>query len=275
VASVAVDYARQIFERFDDKTVLSVGGGKMAALVLQQFAALSAGTLLICNRSPERAETLAAKFNGRAAPFEQLADHLAAADIVITSTGAEEPIITRAQFPAILKARRYRPIFIVDIAFPRDVEPAVGEMDSVYLYNLDDLQRVVLETRSHRQEAVSSARQIVLQHVEEYSLWDRQRELGPTIARLYERYHHLAQEELARTLNKLPNVSPAERAHLEELARRIVNKLLHDPVQMLRSADGGHAPEVRYLHALEKLFQLTQEPTTGDEPAPPMDEQKG
>jgi glutamyl-tRNA reductase len=275
VASVAVDYARQIFERFDDKTVLSIGGGKMAALVLQQFAALSPGTLLICNRSIERAQTFAARFNGRPAAFEQLADHLAAADIVITATGAQEPIITRTQFAAILKARRYRPIFIVDIAFPRDVEPAVGELDRVYLYNLDDLQRVVLETRSHRQEAVSSARQIVLQHVEEYSLWDRQRELGPTIARLYERYHHLAQEELARTLNKLPNISPAERSHLEDLARRIVNKLLHDPVQMLRGADSGHAPEVRYLHALEKLFQLTEESTTDDAPASPTDQKKG
>jgi glutamyl-tRNA reductase len=256
VASVAVDYARQIFERFDDKTVLCVGGGKMAGLVLQAFVALSPGSLLICNRSPDRALSLATKFKGRPAPFEQLSDHLVAADIVVTSTGAQQPIITRAQFDAILKRRRYRPIFVIDIAFPRDVEPVVGELDHVYLYNLDDLQSVVLNTRSQRQDAVSSARQIVLKQVEEYSLWHRQRELGPTIQRLYERYHAVAQDELNRTLNKLPNISATERSHLEELARRIVNKLLHDPIHMLRNADAGHGPNIQYLHALEKLFQL-------------------
>ena len=122
---------------------------------------------------------------------------------------------------------------------------------------------------------MSSARQIVLRQVEEYSLWHRQRELGPTIAKLYERYHSLAQEELARTLTKLPNVSAAERAHLDELARRIVNKLLHDPVQMLRSSDADHASGVRYLHALEQLFQLTGELPAGEEPPPSTDQQKG
>jgi len=256
VASVAVDYARQIFERFDDKTVLCVGGGKMAALVLQAFVALSPGSLLICNRSPDRAQSLATKFNGKPAPFEQLVDHLVAADIVVTSTGAEQPIISRTQFEAILKRRRYRPIFIIDIAFPRDVEPAVGELSHVYLYNLDDLQSVVLNTRSQRQDAFLSARQIVLRQVEEYALWHRQRELGPTIQRLYERYHALAQDELNRTLNKLPNISAAERSHLDELARRIVNKLLHDPIHTLRNADAGHGPNIQYVHALEKLFQL-------------------
>ena len=145
---------------------------------------------------------------------------------------------------------------MIDIAFPRDVEPAVGELDHVYLYNLDDLQSVVLNTRSQRQDAFSSARQIVLKQVEEYTLWHRQRELGPTIQRLYDRYHAIAQDELNRTITKLPNISAAERSHLEELGRRIVNKLLHDPVHALRTADGGHVPQIQYLHALEKLFQL-------------------
>jgi glutamyl-tRNA reductase len=256
VASAAVDYARQIFERFDDKTVLCVGGGKMAALVLQAFVALKPGNLLVCNRSQDKAQLLASKFNGRSAPFEQLVDHLVQADIVVTSTGATQPIITRAQFDLILKRRRYRPIFIIDIAFPRDVEPAVGKLDNVYLYNLDDLQNVVINTRSQRRGAVSEARALITSAVEEFSLWHRQRELGPTIARLYERYHAVAQDELARTLNKLPNISAAERSHLEDLARRIVNKLLHDPIRTLRNADPAHVANSQYLHAMEKLFQL-------------------
>jgi glutamyl-tRNA reductase len=275
VASVAVDSARQIFERFDDKTVLAVGAGKMGALVMQAFAALSPGRLLICNRNGDRAVELAGKFGGQATPYERLADHLVAADVLVTSTGAEHPIITRSHFDSILKQRRYRPIFIIDIAVPRDVEAEVGDLDHVYLYNLDDLQRVVLNTHSTRKEAVESARRIVAQQVDEFSIWNRQRELGPVIGRLYDRYHQVAQEELNRTLNKLPAVSPRERQHLEDLARRIVNKLLHDPVQILRASDAGHAPSGQYLHALEKLFQLAEQPPADPESEPESEDQKG
>lgn len=264
VASVAVDYAKQIFERFDDKTVLCVGAGKMSALVLQNLAALSPRRVMVCNRNMARAEALAGRFGGGAVPLEGLADHLAAADIVVSSTGATHPVITRPAFEAVLKRRRYRPVFLIDIAVPRDVEASVGKLDNVYLYNLDDLQQVVLSTQSHRKDAIDAARSIVTRQVEEFAVWHRQRELGPTIDRLYQHYHGLAQEELARTLNKLPNVSEAEKTHLEELARRIVNKLLHGPVQTLRHSDGVHAAAAGpYLHALEKLFGLE-----GDSPAP-------
>lgn len=256
VASVAVDYARGIFDHFADKTVLCVGAGKMARLVLQSFVALQPGRLLICNRDRHKAEELATRFGGQAAPFEGLAEHLVAADIVLTSTGSSQPVLTRALFEGLRRRRRYRPIFLIDIAVPRDVEPAVGQIEDVYLYNLDDLQQVVSQTQARRKDAIAAARAVVERHVESFLAWHRQRELGPAIQRLYERYHAIAQEELARTLNKLPGVSDSERAHLEDLARRIVNKLLHDPVQMLRSADAEHAPPVQYLHALEKLFRL-------------------
>lgn len=269
VASVAVDYAKGIFDHFDDKTVLCIGAGKMASLVLQSFASLRPGRLLICNRSPEKAAALATRFGGQQVPFENLAEHLVAADIVITSTGAAHPIITRQLFEGLRKRRRYRPIFLIDIAVPRDVEATVGDLDGAYLYNLDDLQQVVSQTQAQRTDAIGSARAIVRKHIESFIAWHRQRELGPAIHRLYNRYHAIAQEELARTLNKLPNVTEAERAHLEDLARRIVNKLLHDPVQTLRHAGADHASAVPYLHALEKLFQLGDEQTPE---APPPDQ---
>ena len=266
VASVAVDYAKGIFDHFHDKTVLCVGAGKMASLVLQSFAALKPGRLLICNRNPERAAALAARFGGQQVPFENLADHLVSADIVLTSTGAAHPIITKQQFDGLRKRRRYRPIFLIDIAVPRDIEPAVGGIESVYLYNLDDLQQVVSQTQAQRTDAIGSARAIVARQIESYIAWHRQRELGPAIHRLYNRYHSIAQEELSRTLNKLPNVTEAEKAHLETLARRIVNKLLHDPVQTLRQSDADHASAAQYLHALEKLFQLGEDETTDGSP---------
>ena len=257
VASVAVDYAKRIFERFDDKTVLCVGAGKMAGLVLQSLGALSPRRLLVCNRNPDRAAPLAARFNGQAVPFDRLGDHLVAADVVVSSTGSSHPIITRGLFEPLLRRRRYRPVFLIDIAVPRDVEPAVGKLDSVFLYNLDDLQQVVLATQGQRREAVDAARAIVSTNVEEFLAWHRQRELGPTIERLKSHYHAVAQEELARTLNKLPNVSESEKAHLEELTRRLVNKLLHAPLQTLRHSDSPHVGvSGAYVHAVEKLFGL-------------------
>jgi len=262
VASVAVDYARRIFDHFHDKTVLCVGAGKMAALALQGFAALSPRQLLVCNRDPAKAAALAARFNTATAkaapvPFERLNDHLVAADIVVSSTGSLHPIITRAQFDAVIRQRRYRPVFLIDIAVPRDVEAAVGGIENVYLYNLDDLQQVVQSTQSQRRDAVEAARRIIARHVEEFAAWHRAREMGPLIDRLYRRCHQLAQDEAARTLPKLNGMSEADKAQVQELARRIVNKVLHQPVQTLKGPGAAHGPPVQhYLHAMEKLFGL-------------------
>jgi glutamyl-tRNA reductase len=258
VASVAVDYARRIFDSFDDKTVLCIGAGEMAALVLQSFAQLAPRRLLVCNRSPERAADLAQQFNGQAVPFENLNDHLIAADIVVSSTGADRAIITTAQVAGLRKAMRYRPIFLIDIALPRDIEPGVGELENVYLYNIDDLQQVVAGTFEQRKDAIEAARRIVERHVDAFVVWHRAREMGPMIERFSKRYHELAAEELARTLNKLPGIGEVERAHLEELTRRIVNKLLHDPISMLRRSEGMHGATSQYLHALEQLFGLEE-----------------
>jgi glutamyl-tRNA reductase len=265
VGSVAVDCAGRIFDHYDDKTVLCVGAGKMATLVLQSFHALRPGKLLICNRDVGKAEALAKRFGGLAAPFDRLADHLVAADVVVTSTGAPHPIITRRDFEPLRRARRYRPIFFIDIALPRDVEAAVGEIENCYLFNLDDLQQVVAATHNQRGEAIEHARRIVSEQVDRYVSWTRVRELGPMIDKLYQRHHELAREEVERIVNKLPDASAVERQHLEELARRIVNKLLHDPVKTLRQSDSPHALGQTYLHAMEKLFQL-------DENAKPRDE---
>jgi glutamyl-tRNA reductase len=230
----------------------------MAALVLAGFAQLKPKRLLVCNRDPAKAQALSERFAASPAPFESLDDHLIAADIVISSTSAPQPLITRPRFESLLKTRRYRPIFFIDIALPRDIEPAVGELKNVYLYNIDDLQHVVSTTRTARSGAIDAARAIVAGHVERYISWHRAREMGPLIDSLYEKHHELARQELARTLAKFPELSDEQRGQLEELTRRIVNKLLHDPVKALRETGGagGSAAHAPYLHALEKLFQL-------------------
>jgi glutamyl-tRNA reductase len=265
IASVAVDFAGRIFDHFHDKTVLSIGAGKMANLVLRSFAALSPGKLLIANRDPAKAAALAEKFNGTATPMDQLDQALSQVDIVITSTGSAKPIITAAIFAAVHRRRRFRPIFLIDIALPRDIDPAVGMLENVYLYNIDDLQQAVSQTMSGRAGEIDQARKIVATAVEQYIASHRVRELGPTIDQLYKRYHELAQDELNRTLAKLPSISDAEREHLQELARRIVNKLLHDPVTALRSADEAHVQSSQYIHAMEQLFKLVPQNPHKDE----------
>lgn len=254
VASIAVDYARQIFDHFHDKTVLTIGAGKMTTLVLQNFQALCPGRLLVCNRDPNKAVALADRFGGTPAPYEQLTDHLIASDIVITSTGATDPIITRRQFQEVIRRRRYRPVFLIDIALPRDVEEAVGDIEDVYLYNIDDLQQVVASTQIQRAAAVAEASKIVEREVNAFAAWYRAREMGPLIERLYKRYQGMAMDEVARTVNKLNGISAEEKVHLEELARRIVNKLLHDPIHTLRHSEGFHGPNLR---TLERLFGLS------------------
>jgi glutamyl-tRNA reductase len=257
VASVAVDYAKRIFDHFADKTVLSIGAGKMATLVLQSFQILKPGKLLVCNRDSLKAAELVTRFSGSPVPYEDLARHLVAADVVVTSTGAPRAIITREMFDAIHKQRRYRPIFLIDIALPRNIDPAVGDLENVYLYNIDDLQQVVSAAHSLRASAVADARGIIGAQVEEFVSSQRSRQLGPLIEGLYQRYHDMAMEEVTRTVRKLGQTRPGERERLEELARRIVNKLLHEPVKTIRNADGS-APTDQSIHLIEKLFGLAE-----------------
>ena len=256
IASVAVDYARGIFDHFDDKTLLCIGAGKMTSLVIQHFTVLKPGRLVICNRDVQKAAALADRFGGESSSMETLDEQLARADIVITCTAAPQPIIRRDQFAKLLRRRRYRPAFLIDLAVPRDVEAAVGELEHVYLYNLDDLQRVVAQTRGQRTEAVDAAQAIVQRHVDEFDAWLKRRALGPTIEQLYARHHAMAGEELARVIGKMPGLSAADRAHLEDMTRRIVNKILHDPVEALKHPDSPHGSANQYKHAIEKMFKL-------------------
>jgi glutamyl-tRNA reductase len=235
VASVAVSYARRIFDSFADKTVLSIGAGKMSTLVLRHFADLGPGKMIVANRDAEKAAALAGQFGAAHASLAALPELLAQADIVVSSTGAAEPIITRKTVEQALRQRRYKPVFLIDIAMPRDIEASVGTIDNVYLYNLDDLQKVVAATRGQRQGAIDAATKIVLGHVEQYAQ---------------------SKEEVARALGKLPGATAEEKAHLEDLGRRIVNKILHDPIHALRLRDSQHPPAAQYLHAVENLFNL-------------------
>jgi glutamyl-tRNA reductase len=262
IASVAVDVARSVFDRFDDKTVVCVGAGKMSSLMLKHLAALRPGKLLITNRSLPRAQAVAAEFNAVARPFEELNNLLVEADILLTSTGAEQPIITAAQFKALQKPRRYRPIVMVDIAVPRDIEAAVGKLSNAYLYNIDDLQEVAAGNRSKRDDHVTASRILLQQHVDEFLQWYAARDVGPVVKALYERCHEIARSELEALFNRNPNLSAEQRAELERLTHRLIGKLLHTPVAHLTSQTHPQVPAEDHLPrhvlgaALKKLFNL-------------------
>jgi glutamyl-tRNA reductase len=263
IASVAVDVACGVFDRFDNKTVVCVGAGKMSALMLKHLAALKPKNLLITNRSFDRAQEVAKEFNAAARPFEELDKLLTEADILLTSTGADRPIITAAQFKALQKPRRYRPIVMVDIAVPRDIEAAVSELANVYLYNIDDLQDVAAGNRSKRDDQIAASRQLLAKHVEDFLQWYAARDVGPIVKALYERCHEIAKAELDSIYAKNPALTPEDRAQLERMTHRIIGKLLHAPVTNLTTLTppAAQTPEEllpRHIlsAALKTLFNL-------------------
>lgn len=263
IGSVAVGYAEEIFDHLGDKAVLCIGAGKMTRLVLERLRMRATPRrLTVCNRDPLKARQFATAFGGVGAGLEALPDELARADIVITGTGSRQPVLTPALVEPVLRRRRYQPLFIIDIAVPRDVDPAVGHLTNVYLYDVDDLQSAVERTLEGRRDAIGEAEAIVERHVQSYVAWHRGRDVGPTIDRLYKFAHDVAEQEAQRTLRKLGTSDQAQQAAIAEMSRRIVNKLLHAPVTRLRQTPGETHHGLAYGHAVEQLFDL-------DEPADP------
>ena len=264
VAGVAAGYATNVLGRLSDRRLLCVGGGKMVRLLLEHLYALGPDErpriLVTLGRDATRAGEFAAEYGGSGGHVADLLDHLADADLVVCGTGSREPIVTRDVVERAMERRPDRPLFIVDIAVPRDVDPVVGGLANVHLYGLDDLQRAVEQTIESRRGEIASAEAIVQGHVAEYVAWHRHSELGPTIRKLYDRTREAATVEVDRLRASLPaDLTDAQRREVEaageELARRLVNKLLHAPVSALREAPGGDR-HAAYRHAVEKLFSL-------------------
>ena len=259
VASVAVDCVGQIFGNLAGKCVLNVGAGKMNQLLLTHLAGLNPGKLLLANRTDERAAELAEACDGEAVTFAQLADHLAAADLVVTATGAEAPLITEKMVRRAQTARNGRPLLIIDIAVPRDVDPEAGRVDNVFLYNIDDLDRVVLKTLSTRHGERDSAEAIIDEHVRELMDAFDVRDVAPTIEALHRRLEAIAAEELADARKKLSTHDDADEDSeiLRRALHRTIRRILHGPTTHLRSAAGAAGIRAR-IDALRELFELVE-----------------
>lgn len=261
VGSVAADLAGRIFSRLDDKRVLMVGAGEMAETTLSHLLAGRPKHLWVTNRTPATAEELAerlARTHGVAAstvPFDEWVTRLAEADIAVTSTASREPLLTPAGFAAIPRRRGYRSLLIIDIAVPRNVDPAVGAQAGVFLYNIDDLQEVTERNLAQRREAVAAGEAIVETAVIEYAGRCLRRDLSPMIIALRRRFQVVADEELARLIPKLKEASGHDRRLIEQMLHRVLAKLLHGPMSLLgEQADPGTATV--YADALRRLFGL-------------------
>lgn len=256
IPSVAVgDFASQFFERFDDKQVLVIGAGEMGEETLRYLIDAGVKKIAICNRNLERAEELSQRMGGRAEKWSSLPQLIVEADLVVSATGANEPIMTAAAFKPIVEARYQRPLLILDLAIPRDFEPAISKLSGVYLYAIDDLQEACQRNRAEREREWPHAERIIEEETQRFMTDLNHRATAPTIKRLKLRAEEVKAEELARLLNKLGRLDPKVEREICQSFDRLVNKLLHPPLESLRD-EAQHGAPHGLLEALKRLFKL-------------------
>ncbi len=255
VSFAAVELARKIFDRLDNKAVMIIGAGEMCELAARHFVTNGVSKVLVTNRTFERAEKLAAEFQGKAVPFDYFVEHLAESDIVLTSTGAPNFILGKRQMEDVLKRRRNRPMFLIDIAVPRDIDPQVNDLDNAYLYDVDDLQGVVQANLKERQKEAGKAEAIVEQEIGQFYQWLANLEVKPTIVALRQKFETIRQQELEKTFGNIRDLSKKERKSIEAMTSAIINKILHQPTTVLKQNQNDHSGE-DYVDAVRTLFDL-------------------
>jgi glutamyl-tRNA reductase len=255
IASVAVELARKIFGSLDGKRVLLVGAGKMSEQAARHLVAQGAGAVLVANRTHERAAQMAERFGGQAVRFDDLYAHADQADIIITSTGSARPVFRREHAQHFLQQRRGRPMFFIDIAVPRDVDPEVNKLDGIFLYDIDDLQSVAGSHLKERGKEAQLAEAMILAEVNKYQRRMHALNVGPEIVQLQQSAEQIRQSELRRVGSRLQSLSQDQQAAVESLTRGLINKFLHQPVQAIKAAasDGNAAA----VEAIREAFGLS------------------
>lgn len=273
VARVAVDLARQIFESLEDKSALLIGAGEMTELALETLRSQGLASVRVANRTRARAADLAARFDASAWGLGDLPEILPRSDVILTSIGGHEPVLTVEGVRAALHARRNRPMFVIDIGVPRNVDPAVNALDNVYLYDLDDLSGVAESNAEERRREVERAEAIVLEEQQRFDGWLQALEAVPTIRRLRARAESIRSRELERAIAR-GGLGEPERERLEALTRAIVNKILHAPLARLRE-EAEREEGLAYLEVVRTLFALDDEDASADADREPEPEEPG
>lgn len=255
VSYAAVELSRKIFGDLADKRVMLIGAGEMAELAARHLLSNGVKSLLVCNRTFSRAVELAEGLGGDAIRFEHLQQRMAQADIIISSTAAGKVIVNKDEVQHVIRQRKNKPMFFIDIAVPRDIDAAVNEIDHVFLYNLDDLESVIETNIKERQREAVRAEEIVQSEVAKFLAWFDARDVTPTIVALREKFEHIRRAEVERFVSRNGRMSEADIQALEQLTTSLLNKFLHAPLVSLKqqgSSDGSTA----YAQTIRQLFQL-------------------
>jgi glutamyl-tRNA reductase len=255
ISFAAVELAKKIFGSLEGKRAMLAGAGEMAELAAQHLLNQGIAEVVVANRTFERAVNLARCFNGKAVAFEELVPELAHVDILISSTGAPNLILTKEQVKPIMRQRHNSPLFLIDIAVPRDLDPKINDLDNVYLYSIDDLQSVVDINKGERDKEAVHAERIVTEETLKFMLWLGSMEITPTIVAMREKANALCRAEVDRTMSHLKNLSPNEQKSIEKMAESIANKLLHHPILFLKN-NGSPEDRRRNLAMIRSIFGL-------------------
>ncbi len=260
ISYAAVQLAKKIFGNLQQKTALLVGAGEMAELAAEHLLGQGVEKVVVVNRTLSRAVDLAKRFNGEAASFEELAHQLEDVDIIISSTGAPGIIIKKDDVRPLMKSRKNKPLFFIDIAVPRDLDPELIELENVFLYDIDDLSNVVEVNKSARDKEAVKAERIVEEGVLKFMGWLEGLALTPTIAALRKKTDCICNRELEKTIGKLENVSEADRKHLEKMIAAISSKMLHAPLVYLKSgACGDRKKDDEKINTVRNVFGIKGE----------------
>ncbi len=258
ISYAAVELAKKVFESLTGRTVMLIGAGEMIELTATHLLSNGVSNVIVTNRTYERAESLAQKYNGVAVRFNDFVDQMVHADIVISSTGAPHYVVTKDHVNFVMQKRKNKPIFFIDIAVPRDIDPAAAKIYNVFAYDIDDLDSVVQTNLEERKKAATIAEEIVEHEVANFSSWLATLEVAPTIASLRRMAEEVRQKELEKHLRKLPNLSDAELNTVNALTSAIVNKLLHQPIVKAKECS-TRKDGYLYIESLKVLFNIEDE----------------
>ncbi len=258
VASIAVDLAESILKDLSGKTAMIVGSGQISELAMKSMIERGVGRVMVLNRTLERAKVLAKRYHGEAIILQALPCHLHRADIVVSSTGAPALILRAADFERAIEQRGRTPMFVIDIAVPRDIEREAAQVENVYCYDMDDLQAVAERNLLKRQDEINAASGIVQEETEAFMAWRRRLRVEPLIVALNQRFHEIREQEIARSAARLNALSPEQLREVELLTRRIVKNLLHEPVKRIKQAANGEQKDT-LLFLAQQLFGIEKE----------------
>ena len=255
ISYAAIELGRKIFDTLEDKKVLLIGAGEMAELAVEHLQRNKAGDIFVANRTFERGVALAGQFNGNAIRFEEIPNYLQQVDVIISSTGAPGYVITRSQVKGIMNSRRNRPIFFIDIAVPRDIDPKINRLSNAYVYDIDDLKGIVEENLAERNKEAMKGERIVDEAVINFRQWYDSFGITPTIVALRQKVDSIAKAEVNKTLKSLNHLSENDSKAIDKMANAIVNKFLHDPTLFLKN-NGYQGDKSVSLDITRRLFNL-------------------